>query len=141
MPVAHQPDGDPHGRPDRPRPRGVRPPRKRAGGHLTAVEIVPVSDGRGLDRFIAFPYDHYRADPLWVPQLRRDIHTLLSPSKNPFFQHAEAQYWIARRSDGRTVGRIGAIKNDMHRSEEHTSELQSRLHLVCRLLLEKKKKS
>src|SRR2546422_5141740 len=28
-----------------------------------------------------------------------------------------------------------------HRSEEHTSELQSRLHLVCRLLLEKKKKA
>src|SRR2546429_4699910 len=28
-----------------------------------------------------------------------------------------------------------------NRSEEHTSELQSRLHLVCRLLLEKKKKS
>src|SRR3989449_2932815 len=27
----------------------------------------------------------------------------------------------------------------LHRSEEHTSELQSRLHLVCRLLLEKKK--
>src|SRR2546422_7800891 len=30
---------------------------------------------------------------------------------------------------------------DVMRSEEHTSELQSRLHLVCRLLLEKKKKS
>src|SRR2546429_1644921 len=29
---------------------------------------------------------------------------------------------------------------DLDRSEEHTSELQSRLHLVCRLLLEKKKK-
>src|SRR2546429_5649724 len=29
---------------------------------------------------------------------------------------------------------------EAHRSEEHTSELQSRLHLVCRLLLEKKKK-
>src|SRR2546429_5003031 len=29
----------------------------------------------------------------------------------------------------------------VHRSEEHTSELQSRLHLVCRLLLEKKKNS
>src|SRR6266436_8611206 len=29
----------------------------------------------------------------------------------------------------------------MRRSEEHTSELQSRLHLVCRLLLEKKKKT
>src|SRR5205809_5565822 len=30
---------------------------------------------------------------------------------------------------------------DLERSEEHTSELQSRLHLVCRLLLEKKKKN
>ena len=34
------------------------------------------------------------------------------------------------------IGRIGLC----HRSEEHTSEPQSRLHLVCRLLLEKKKK-
>src|SRR2546422_4656279 len=33
-----------------------------------------------------------------------------------------------------------AIPTDLPRSEEHTSELQSRLHLVCRLLLEKKKK-
>src|SRR2546422_11033566 len=35
--------------------------------------------------------------------------------------------WLPRSDDG------------MARSEEHTSELQSRLHLVCRLLLEKKK--
>src|SRR5687768_17715451 len=33
------------------------------------------------------------------------------------------------------------VQIDIHRSEEHTSELQSRLHLVCRLLLEKKKKT
>src|SRR2546422_7987184 len=32
------------------------------------------------------------------------------------------------------------LANSPSRSEEHTSELQSRLHLVCRLLLEKKKK-
>src|SRR3990172_4993427 len=37
------------------------------------------------------------------------------------------------------VNRV-AMKQE-HRSEEHTSELQSRLHLVCRLLLEKKKKT
>src|SRR3989449_7703035 len=35
--------------------------------------------------------------------------------------------------------RLTAVRNP--RSEEHTSELQSRLHLVCRLLLEKKKKN
>src|SRR2546422_4319545 len=33
-----------------------------------------------------------------------------------------------------------SFEKSMRRSEEHTSELQSRLHLVCRLLLEKKKK-
>src|SRR2546422_7193474 len=33
------------------------------------------------------------------------------------------------------------IERQRNRSEEHTSELQSRLHLVCRLLLEKKKNS
>src|SRR2546422_8237839 len=33
------------------------------------------------------------------------------------------------------------LENSGDRSEEHTSELQSRLHLVCRLLLEKKKKN
>ncbi|HEX4574216.1 MAG TPA: hypothetical protein VH158_03735 [Gemmatimonadales bacterium] len=80
---------------------------------MSAVEIAPVTDGRGLDRFIAFPYEHYRGDPLWVPQLRMDVRTLLTPAKNPFFQHAEAQYFLARR-DGRIVGRIGAIKNDAH---------------------------
>src|SRR2546422_4351360 len=39
-----------------------------------------------------------------------------------------------------TAGRGRAAARGCGRSEEHTSELQSRLHLVCRLLLEKKKK-
>jgi ribosomal protein S18 acetylase RimI-like enzyme len=86
------------------------------------VEITPVAGGRDLNRFIAFPYDHYRHDPLWVPQLRRDVRTLLSPGKNPFWQHAEAAYWTARRPDGRMVGRIGAIKNDLH-NKEHTDRV------------------
>src|SRR2546422_7769572 len=49
-----------------------------------------------------------------------------------------------RRARGKrhTIGikRITREREFEHRSEEHTSELQSRLHLVCRLLLEKKKK-
>src|SRR2546422_7025982 len=40
----------------------------------------------------------------------------------------------------RQVRVIGVERQAEARSEEHTSELQSRLHLVCRLLLEKKKK-
>src|SRR2546422_2721796 len=41
----------------------------------------------------------------------------------------------------RPVFGAGVVEDDDPRSEEHTSELQSRLHLVCRLLLEKKKQT
>src|SRR2546429_3930326 len=43
-------------------------------------------------------------------------------------------------SGGHHVRRLPDSNDGPDRSEEHTSELQSRLHLVCRLLLEKKKK-
>src|SRR2546422_6704126 len=57
-----------------------------------------------------------------------------------------------RRGDARSPARSRPARRSAHRpraravhwfarSEEHTSELQSRLHLVCRLLLEKKKKN
>src|SRR2546429_4563330 len=44
-----------------------------------------------------------------------------------------------RQSGAGSPERQGRPRADGARSEEHTSELQSRLHLVCRLLLEKKK--
>src|SRR5689334_24774069 len=45
------------------------------------------------------------------------------------------------RTPGAERGRVGGYaKRHSRRSEEHTSELQSQFHLVCRLLLEKKKK-
>src|SRR2546422_8086140 len=43
-----------------------------------------------------------------------------------------------RRLDRRQTPGVGSDRARERRSEEHTSELQSRLHLVCRLLLEKK---
>src|SRR2546422_4936641 len=48
---------------------------------------------------------------------------------------------LGRQQRGRFGdGRLHVLGGTVDRSEEHTSELQSRLHLVCRLLLEKKKK-
>src|SRR2546429_8792150 len=47
---------------------------------------------------------------------------------------------LERDVEGLVVVVLGRVRDERLRSEEHTSELQSRLHLVCRLLLEKKKK-
>src|SRR3989449_7078891 len=53
-----------------------------------------------------------------------------------------AQHGFSRAVDVMSAAALGAaiMASTDERSEEHTSELQSRLHLVCRLLLEKKKK-
>src|SRR2546422_6809579 len=53
-------------------------------------------------------------------------------------QQPLSQTFVMRLAIAIPPGRTG-IASRMTRSEEHTSELQSRLHLVCRLLLEKKK--
>src|SRR2546429_6698167 len=47
---------------------------------------------------------------------------------------------LTEMSDAQWLEVINIDLGGVIRSEEHTSELQSRLHLVCRLLLEKKKK-
>src|SRR3989304_6966964 len=51
------------------------------------------------------------------------------------FRSAGGRSAVVRRGLPARAARV----SDRHRSEEHTSELQSRLHLVCRLLLGKKK--
>src|SRR2546429_722203 len=58
-----------------------------------------------------------------------------TPRKAPSARVRPRRTLMYERPSGRQGGRGRAS-----RSEEHTSELQSRLHLVCRLLLEKKKK-
>src|SRR2546422_8610603 len=54
--------------------------------------------------------------------------------------HLHAPYGPSPRALEGARAALAAAAVPRHRSEEHTSELQSRLHLVCRLLLEKKKK-
>ena len=72
-----------------------------------AVEIRPVASRRELNTFIKLPWRLYRNEPNWVAPLLMDVKAQLDPGKNPFFEHAEAQYFLAWR-DGRAVGRISA---------------------------------
>lgn len=71
------------------------------------VSIQPVTGKRDLNAFIDFAWDVYRDDPHWVPPLRMDVKGILKREKNPFFEHADAQYFLAKR-DGRITGRISA---------------------------------
>ena len=74
---------------------------------MSGVETIAVSTPAEMDRFIRLPAALYGADPSFVPPLLLEREEALSPKKNPYFQHAEAKFWLARR-DGRDVGRISA---------------------------------
>ena len=63
-------------------------------------------------RFIEMPWSLYTADPCWVPPLLVERKWHLSV-KNPYFEHAEFQAWIAWRGD-RMVGRISAQVDQLH---------------------------
>jgi hypothetical protein len=72
-----------------------------------SIEVRPVHSQSDLMRFIKLPWRLYRNSPRWVPPLISERKHHLDRDKNPFFQHAEAEYFLAWR-DGEPVGRISA---------------------------------
>lgn len=78
-----------------------------------AVFIRPVQDNRALKTFIKFPWNVYRASPLWVPPLIRDELHRFDPRKNPFYEHSEVQLFLALKG-GEPLGRIAALINRSH---------------------------
>src|SRR5687768_18589617 len=101
---------------------------------------------------------HYEAYPIYVI-INFFFLMIPRPPRSTLFPYTTLFRSVTKTSTGKIVGKLfqqGAhntlgkvfsqvtggksIPFALSRSEEHTSELQSRLHLVCRLLLEKKKK-
>lgn len=77
------------------------------------MEVVPAVGPRDLATFIRVPFDVYRDDPHWVAPLVSDEVVRLTPGKNPFFEHGEAAYFMAR-DNGRPVGRVAASVDQNH---------------------------
>ncbi|WP_419723177.1 GNAT family N-acetyltransferase [Sphingobium aromaticiconvertens] len=69
--------------------------------------IAPVDSKSDLKAFVELPWRLYANDPAWIPPLKNEVYGLLTPGKNPFFEHAEARYFLARRN-GQVVGRVSA---------------------------------
>lgn len=76
-----------------------------------AVQIEPVTTTKALREFLSFPFTLYRGDLNWVPPFIEERRDFFSKEKNPFFNHARAQLFLARR-DGELVGTIGAVVDD-----------------------------
>lgn len=71
------------------------------------VQIRPVETKTDLKAFVDLPFRLYANDPNWVPPLKDEVYGMLSKAKNPWFDHGEAQLFLAE-SGGRVTGRISA---------------------------------
>src|SRR5258705_7698355 len=103
-------------------------------------------DGRKRPSFLCYSYLTRTDLFFFFLMIRRPPRSTLFPyttlfrslhSKSEILERYLNQIYMAQRGPTSIIG-VGAASG--HRSEEHTSELQSLRHLVCRLLLEKKKK-
>jgi len=71
------------------------------------LRVRPLASKADRKAFVDLAFRLNSGDPNWVPPLKDEVHGLITPGKNPWFEHAEAALFLAER-DGRPVGRISA---------------------------------
>ncbi len=77
------------------------------------IVIRRVDSGADFKAFLKLPWRVYKNDRNWVPPIESDIRNRLDKKKNPFFEHADRELFLAHR-DGEVVGRIVAILDENH---------------------------
>lgn len=80
------------------------------------IEILEVTNRKELKKFVSFPFQLYKDCKHWVPPLIKDEIETLDKTKNPVFQNAEANYFLAYK-EGKIVGRIAVIINHLEIDE------------------------
>ncbi len=86
----------------------------RSGTASSALKIRAVGSRADLKRFVEYPFAKYRDDPHWVPPLLIAERQKFDPRKNPFYEHARVELFLAYGAGEEVVGRIAAIDDDNH---------------------------
>lgn len=90
---------------------------------MLTIEKVDTSNKDQVRRFVEFPYQLYKDCAQWVPPLFLDAYLPLNRKKHPFFEHSEADFFLAVR-DGQVVGRICAGENKPFNEYHGTKKAQ-----------------
>jgi len=77
---------------------------------MLTVSKIDTRSKAQVRRFVELPLRLYKNHPQWVPPILDDISLMLNRRKHPFYEHSDADFFIAVR-DGRDVGRVAALEN------------------------------
>ncbi len=81
--------------------------------NMSDIQVGAVKSRKDFRAFLKLPWKIYAGDQRWVPPLLMDMKTILSRKKNPFFEHSDAELFLAKQG-GEVVGRIAGIINNRH---------------------------
>ena len=87
------------------------------------IEIVKVENKDQEKEFVMFPFSLYKGCDYWVPPIISEELESMDKEKNPVFENAEAEFYIAKK-DGVTVGRIAAMVNWVEIEEQKKNKLR-----------------
>jgi hypothetical protein len=77
---------------------------------MPTIEMINSNKRSDVIRFYKIPFPIYAGCSQWVPPLWTDLSMQLNRNKHPFYEHSEADFFIAVK-DGKDVGRIAALEN------------------------------
>lgn len=80
---------------------------------MKEIHVKRVKTNKDLKTFISFPWKVYKGDPNWIPPLIVDMKEKLNREKNPFFEHAAMELFLAYKNR-EAVGRIAATLDGNH---------------------------
>jgi GNAT superfamily N-acetyltransferase len=90
---------------------------------VLSIEKIDTENKSQVKRFVEFYYDLYKDCPQWVPPLFVDAYLPLNRKKHPFFEHSDADFFLAVR-DGKVVGRICVGVNKLYNEYHKTKKAQ-----------------
>jgi hypothetical protein len=90
---------------------------------MVAIEKVDTSFKKQVNRFVEIPYRLYKGNPNWVPPLRIDARMYLNRNKHPFYEHSDADFFIATQS-GKDIGRLAVLENRRYNDYHHKKVAQ-----------------
>jgi len=90
---------------------------------MLKVEQIDTTNKEQVRRFIRLHFRLFTGCPQWVPPLLIDCETQLNKKKHPYYEHSDADFFIASR-DGRDVGRIAALENKRFNEYHKTRKAQ-----------------